>query len=133
MARAQALVVDDKDNIVKLLERVLGESHEVTTASHGQRAISLVASRAFDVVLTDIRMPGADGFEVLRFVKARAPETEVVVMTAYATVPDAVSAMKQGADDYLQKPSIRTTRRWWLHEPWSAGGCTRTLHPPMGR
>ena len=104
MERARVLVVDDKENIVRLLERVLGESHEVTTAPDGQRALSLIASRDFDVVLTDLRMPGADGFEVLRFVKARAPDTEVVMMTAYATVQDAVSAMKQGAYDYLQKP-----------------------------
>src|SRR5579864_8078930 len=97
MQRARILVVDDKENIVKLLERVLGESHEVTTAQDGQRAISLMASRDFDVVLTDLRMPGADGFEVLRVAKARAPHTEVVMMTAYATVQDAVTAMKQGA------------------------------------
>jgi len=56
------------------------------------------------VVVTDLRMPGADGFEVLRAVKARSPETEVIMMTAYATVGDAVEAMKQGAYDYLQKP-----------------------------
>ncbi len=104
MDRAQILVVDDKENIVKLLERVLGESNDVTAAQDGQRAISLAASRDFDVVLTDLRMPGADGFEVLRQVKSRAPDTEVVMMTAYATVADAVSAMKQGAFDYLQKP-----------------------------
>jgi DNA-binding NtrC family response regulator len=63
-----------------------------------------VASQHFDVVVTDLRMPGADGFEVLRAVKARAPETEVIMMTAFATVGDAVEAMKQGAYDYLQKP-----------------------------
>ena len=104
MERARILVVDDKENIVKLLGRVLGESHDVTTAQDGQRAISLIASRDFDVVVTDLRMPGADGFEVLRVTKARAPYTEVIIMTAYATVQDAVSAMKQGAFDYLPKP-----------------------------
>jgi DNA-binding NtrC family response regulator len=104
MERARVLVVDDKENIVKLLERVLGEAYDVTTAQDGQRAISLIASREFDVVVTDLRMPGADGFEVLRVVKTRAPRTEVIMMTAYATVQDAVSAMKQGAFDYLPKP-----------------------------
>ena len=104
MERARILIVDDKENILRLLERILGEKHEVTLAQDGQRAISLVASREFDVVVTDLRMPGADGFEVLRAVKARAPETEVIMMTAYATVQDAVTAMKQGAFDYLQKP-----------------------------
>ncbi len=104
MERARVLLVDDKANILKLLERVLGESHQVTIAADGQRAISLIGSREFDVVLTDLRMPGADGFEVLRAAKARAPQTEVVMMTAFATVQDAVTAMKHGAFDYLPKP-----------------------------
>jgi two-component system response regulator HydG len=104
MERARILVVDDKENILKLFARILGDGYELTTAADGGRAISLVAAQPFDVVLTDLRMPGADGFEVLRAVKARAPETEVIMMTAYATVTDAVEAMKQGAYDYLQKP-----------------------------
>ena len=104
MERARILVVDDKENILKLFARILGDGYELATAADGGRAISLVASQEFDVVVTDLRMPGADGFEVLRAVKARAPETEVVMMTAYATVKDAVEAMKQGAYDYLQKP-----------------------------
>jgi DNA-binding NtrC family response regulator len=104
MERARILVVDDKENIVKLFARILGDGYQLTTAADGGRAISLVAAQPFDVVVTDLRMPGADGFEVLRAVKARAPETEVIMMTAYATVGDAVEAMKQGAYDYLQKP-----------------------------
>jgi DNA-binding NtrC family response regulator len=104
MERARILVVDDKENIVKLFARILGDGYQLTTAADGGRAISLVATQPFDVVVTDLRMPGADGFEVLRAVKARAPETEVIMMTAYATVGDAVEAMKQGAYDYLQKP-----------------------------
>ncbi|MGB8930350.1 MAG: sigma-54 dependent transcriptional regulator [Anaeromyxobacteraceae bacterium] len=104
MDRARVLVVDDKENILKLFERILGETYEITTAPDGARAISIMAGRDFDVIVTDLRMPGADGFEVLRAAKARAPETEVVMMTAYATVHDAVLAMKQGAYDYLPKP-----------------------------
>jgi len=104
MDRARILVVDDKENILKLFARILGDSYEVTSAADGGRAISLIGGQEFDVIITDLRMPGADGFEVLRAAKARAPETEVVMMTAYATVQDAVSAMKQGAYDYLQKP-----------------------------
>jgi DNA-binding NtrC family response regulator len=104
MERARILVVDDKENMLKLFERILGEAHEVTTASDGQRAISLIAAQEFDLVVTDLKMPNADGFEVLRVAKSRAPDTEVIIMTAYATVPDAVDAMKQGAYDYLQKP-----------------------------
>jgi DNA-binding NtrC family response regulator len=104
MERARILVVDDKENILKLFARILGDGYELTTAADGGQAISLVAAQPFDVVVTDLKMPGADGFEVLRAVKASAPETEVIMMTAYATVADAVEAMKQGAYDYLQKP-----------------------------
>jgi DNA-binding NtrC family response regulator len=104
MERARILVVDDKENILKLFARILGDTYEVTSAADGGRAISLIGGQEFDVIVTDLRMPGADGFEVLRAAKARAPETEVVMMTAYATVQDAVTAMKEGAYDYLQKP-----------------------------
>jgi DNA-binding NtrC family response regulator len=104
MDRARVLVVDDKENLLKLFARILGDAYELTTAAEGGRALSLIASQEFDVVVTDLRMPGADGFEVLKAVKARAPGTEVVMMTAYATVQDAVRAMKDGAYDYLAKP-----------------------------
>jgi DNA-binding NtrC family response regulator len=104
MERARVLVVDDRENILKLFARILGDAYEVTSAADGGRAISLIGGQEFDVIVTDLRMPGADGFEVLRAAKARAPATEVVMMTAYASVQDAVTAMKEGAYDYLQKP-----------------------------
>ncbi len=104
MERPRVLVVDDKENMLKLLARVLGDAFDVETAPDGTRALALVASRPWDVVLTDIRMPGADGFELLAAVKATAPATEVVMMTGHATVGDAVRAMKMGAFDYLEKP-----------------------------
>jgi DNA-binding NtrC family response regulator len=104
MQRARVLVVDDKENMLKLFAKILGEGYELTTAADGARALALVAAELFDVVVTDIRMPGADGFAVLRAVKARSPDTEVVMMTAYAAVEDAVLAIKEGAYDYLQKP-----------------------------
>ena len=102
--RAKVLVVDDKENMLKLFEKILSDGYEVETAPDGARALALVASRPWDVVLTDIRMPGADGFELLAAVKAAAPATEVVMMTGHATVGDAVRAMKMGAFDYLEKP-----------------------------
>ncbi|MHB8875406.1 MAG: sigma-54-dependent transcriptional regulator [Myxococcaceae bacterium] len=102
--RAKVLVVDDKENMLKLFAKILSEGYELTTAGDGARALSLVAAQKFDVVVTDIRMPGADGFEVLRAVKQRWPETQVVMMTAYASVQKAVDAMREGAYDYLQKP-----------------------------
>jgi two-component system response regulator AtoC len=100
----RVLVVDDKENMRRLVARILADDFEVEEAEDGARALALVATRPYDVIVSDIRMPGADGFELLAAVKARAPETEVVLMTGYATVQDAVRAMKQGAFDYLEKP-----------------------------
>ncbi|MCC7386644.1 MAG: sigma-54-dependent Fis family transcriptional regulator [Deltaproteobacteria bacterium] len=104
MDKGRVLVVDDKENILKLFAKIIGEAYELTTAGDGAQALALLGERTFDVVVSDIRMPGADGFEVLRAVKAKSPATEVVLMTAYASVERAVEAMKLGAYDYVTKP-----------------------------
>ena len=106
MAPVRVLVVDDKENYLRLFERILEEAGgtQVTCAGDGAQALALIATQPFDVVVTDLRMPGAGGFEVLEAVKARDPSTEVVMMTGYATVADAVQAMRLGAYDYLEKP-----------------------------
>jgi DNA-binding NtrC family response regulator len=102
--QAQILIVDDKETMLSLLAKILSDQHDVTSAANGQQALDLIAAREFDVVLTDVRMPGADGFEVIRAVKRQWPATEVVMMTAYASIESAVEAIRRGAYDYLQKP-----------------------------
>lgn len=102
--RPSVLVVDDKENMRHLFTRILGDAYRVRTVEDGSRALALIQTQSFDVVVTDIRMPGADGFEVLKAVKQHTPDTEVVMMTAYASVPKAVEAIKEGAYDYLPKP-----------------------------
>jgi DNA-binding NtrC family response regulator len=104
MTRPRVLVVDDKDTMVKLLARVLSPEFDVTTAADGTRALGVIGSRPFDVVISDIRMPGADGMAVLTETRRVQPDTEVILMTGFATVQAAVEAMKLGAYDYLQKP-----------------------------
>lgn len=104
MTRARVLVVDDKDNIVKLLARILSPEFDVTTAENGTRALGMISANEYDVIVSDIRMPGADGMVVLQETRRLYPDTEVILMTAFATVQDAVAAMKLGAYDYLQKP-----------------------------
>ena len=104
MKKARILVADDKENMVRLIARVLGDAYQVTTAADGTRALALLGSQEFDLVITDIRMPGADGFEILHAVKSRAPQTEVILVTGFASVPKAVEAIRAGAYDYLQKP-----------------------------
>ncbi|MBA3464160.1 MAG: sigma-54-dependent Fis family transcriptional regulator [Deltaproteobacteria bacterium] len=103
--KARVLVCDDKENFTKLFRRILPEDkYDVTTAEDGARSLALVAAGDFDVIVTDIRMPSADGLAVLREAKSRDADIEVILMTAYATVPAAVDAIRQGAFDYLAKP-----------------------------
>ncbi len=83
---------------------ILGASYQVVTAPDGETALGLIGESPLDVVLVDIRMPGIGGFEVLKAVRSRSPGTAVVMMTAYANVPDAVSAIKLGAFEYVAKP-----------------------------
>ena len=104
MSKPRILIVDDKEMMVKLFVRLLSGPYEVVTARSGTHALEALATAEFDVVLTDIRMPGADGFEVLRTVKRDSPRTEVILITAFASVPSAVQAIRLGAYDYLQKP-----------------------------
>ncbi|HET6345560.1 MAG TPA: sigma-54 dependent transcriptional regulator, partial [Myxococcota bacterium] len=87
-----------------LLERILGATFRVTLARDGPTAIEKLASASFDLVLSDIRMPGAGGVDVLKAVKRVSPSTQVLLMTAYATIGDAVEAIKLGAYDYVPKP-----------------------------
>jgi len=104
MKRARVLVADDKDNNLKLMKKILSGDFDVTLAEDGTRALALIAASDYDVVISDIKMPGADGMEVLRETKRLRPDTEVILMTAFGSVQKAVEAMKEGAYDYLQKP-----------------------------
>ncbi len=99
------LVVDDQRNMRTTLAMMLrGNGFEVDEAEDGRQGGELGATGAYDVVITDLRMGGKDGIEVLRTVKSAQPMTEVVVMTAYGTIESAVEAMRLGAYDYIQKP-----------------------------
>ncbi len=104
MKKPRVLVADDKDTILSLFGRILSDRFDVVTAADGQRALGLALNDDFDVVVSDIRMPGADGFTVLRELKRAKPDVEVVLMTAFSSVEKAVEAMKEGAYDYLAKP-----------------------------
>ncbi|MDZ4694748.1 MAG: sigma-54 dependent transcriptional regulator [Deltaproteobacteria bacterium] len=99
------LVVEDEDDIRDLVSNLLAAAgHDVTRAENGGQALELTEAKTFDIVFSDIRLPLADGLTVFNAVKERAPDTDVVLMTTYATVVDAVKAAKAGARDYLVKP-----------------------------
>jgi two-component system response regulator HydG len=101
----KVLVVDDQKNMRATTAIVLRQAgHVVEEAEDGAAAIQRVQQEAFDVVLTDLRMPTVDGMAVLRGVQRSAPDTQVIVMTAYGTIESAVEAIRQGAYDFLAKP-----------------------------
>ncbi len=102
------LIVDDDKNNVLALEKVFDrEGARVFTALGGQEALDLCRNHSVDVVLTDLMMPGMDGNELLETLKTISPDSEVVLMTAYGTVENAVAAMKKGAYDFVEKPVKR--------------------------
>lgn len=99
------LLIDDEPSIRETLATFLREeSHAVRTAATGEDGLWALEDRPAELVLTDVRMPGISGLEVLRRVREAWPATEVVVITGYATVEDAVEALRHGAYDFLLKP-----------------------------
>jgi two-component system response regulator FlrC len=102
---ARILVVDDEEGIRTFVAETLGlAGHEVSTADDGTAAFAMLDRHGFDLVITDLRMPGKDGMDVVRKVKEDQPDVEVIVMTAHGTIDNAIAAMKAGAFEYLQKP-----------------------------
>src|SRR5712692_8288160 len=99
------LVIDDEKNVRALLTKILGQDQiEVHTAGTGAEGLQLVDEVDPDVILLDLRLPDADGIDLLKTLKARRPETAVIIITAFGQIPSAVEAMKHGATDYLEKP-----------------------------
>ena len=99
------LVVDDEE-VVRLsyLRALSGDSRKVETVKNGPEALHLMGQHAFDVVLLDQRMPGMDGMSVLKTIKEKWPESEVIMITGYPAVESAKEAVTLGAYDYLAKP-----------------------------
>jgi DNA-binding NtrC family response regulator len=102
---ARVLVADDEPKLGRFVAEMLElDGHEVVRTGGGREAVARLEATAFDVVVTDLRMPDVDGIAVLRAARARVPPPEVVLMTAHGTAESAVEAMKAGAADYVTKP-----------------------------
>lgn len=103
---AYILVVDDEGairySISKTLQRV---GYQVHTASSGEEAMEMLQRQEYDVVLTDIRMPGLSGVELLARIKEQAPDAVVILLTGYGSMETAIESLRLGAHDYLRKPS----------------------------
>ncbi|MGB2868130.1 MAG: response regulator, partial [Bacteroidota bacterium] len=103
--KISVLIADDEDPLRMTIAAWLGdEGFEVEQAPDGLDAIKKVQSKDFDVAILDIKMPGANGLEVLRYIKKNSSQTEVVMVTGMSDVSMAVEAMKLGAREYLTKP-----------------------------
>ncbi|MDT8420173.1 MAG: response regulator [Desulfuromonadales bacterium] len=115
------LVVDDdrdmRDNIVEILT---DSEFEIAAAEDGEDALRQLKGQSFDLVLLDLLMPGLSGMDVLSMIKRESPSTQVIMVTAFSTVDNAVEAMRKGADDYITKPfkinELRMTVRKCLEQ-----------------
>jgi len=103
--KANILIVDDEE-VVRLshLRSLEGADCNARAAADGNEAIQVMEQHPFDVVLLDLRMPGLDGMDLLKTIKQRWPDSEVVVITGYPSIESAKQAVKLGAFDYLAKP-----------------------------
>jgi len=102
---ADILLVDDELDLRAMLsETLLGEGYSVVSCSDGQEAVEQLRRRCFDVAISDVRMPRLGGLELLRLLKEVAPDTEVVLITGYASLEMAIEALRHGAFDFVRKP-----------------------------
>jgi two-component system, OmpR family, phosphate regulon sensor histidine kinase PhoR len=110
--KTSVLIVDDEDRIRSVCTKMLSqEGYDVAQAENAEIGLSMVAQRHFDIILLDLMMPGMSGMEALGCIRARHPDTLVVVITGYATLDHAVDAMKNGAFDFISKPFSPTDLR----------------------
>jgi len=114
------LVADDEVMMRNLILRILEtEGYQITMASSGDQALEMLNAEKFDLLLTDVRMPGMNGFELLKNVKANWPDMAVIVMTGYGDAYTVKEALLLGADEYLSKPfkghevSLIIERAYW--------------------
>ena len=99
------LIVDDETSMREFLAILLGrEGYQVESAADAESALARLAERSFDLIISDVKMPGLDGIALLERVKLSWPDTAVLMLTAFTTAEDAVEAMKRGAYDYIAKP-----------------------------
>jgi DNA-binding NtrC family response regulator len=132
--KASILVVDDEEVVRRSYARILGEMDcDAQSAVDGEQALHAMEKRPFDVVLLDLRMPGAQGMDVLRTIKRRWPASEVVVITGYPTLESARQAMQLGACNYLAKPAdpdevIDAARSAMRHKKWALRAESAPVH-----
>ncbi len=103
-AKSRILIVDDEPDITEILADLLGDNHDCTTANSAEAALELLAANQFELVVSDITMPGMSGLEMLPRAKSISPNTVVVMISGMQTVESAIGALRLGGFDYLMKP-----------------------------
>ncbi|MBC7362745.1 MAG: response regulator [Candidatus Aminicenantes bacterium] len=105
MAKPKILFIDDEEIVLRSCRRIFASSgYEIDTALSGEEGLSKALSQDYDIVVTDLKMPGIGGMEVLSRLRKEKPETTVIIFTGYASVDTAREALKNGAFDYIPKP-----------------------------
>ena len=103
--KAKVLLVDDEEDfLATLAERLEARGLKVTTANNGENALASIEAEAFDLVVLDLAMPGLDGLETLKRIKARQPEAEIIMLSGQGSIKTSIEAMKLGAEDFIEKP-----------------------------
>ena len=103
--KAKVLLVDDEtDFLSALAERLEARGLKVSTATSGEDAVTNADKEGFDLIVLDMAMPGIDGLETLKRIKAKQPDAEIIMLTGQGSIKTSIEAMKLGAEDFLQKP-----------------------------
>jgi DNA-binding NtrC family response regulator len=102
----KVLLIDDElDFLEAMSERMTAQGMEVSTASSADAALKIIETDSFDAIILDFQMPGMDGMQALKAIKEKRPESQIILLTGYATVEKGVEAMKVGAADFIEKPA----------------------------
>ncbi len=104
--RQSILAVDDEPHMLKLLERIISEktSYQFSAAGNSLEIPDILGKENFDLIITDLKMPGMDGMDILNFIKENNRHEEVIIMTAFGSVESATDALSKGVFDYITKP-----------------------------
>jgi DNA-binding NtrC family response regulator len=103
--KAKVLLVDDEEEFLATLsERLAVRGLKVTALTRGEEAVKKIDSETFDLIVLDLSMPGIDGLETLKRIKAKQPDAEIIILSGQGSIKTSIEAMKLGAEDFLQKP-----------------------------
>lgn len=131
-ATTAVLVVDDDEPVGKVLAALLTQDgHRTTWVASAEAALATLEKKSFDAVISDVRMPGLSGMELLKLIRAKSPELPVILLTAHGTVPMAVEAMREGAADFMLKPFNRDEVLFVVKKALAASEAERSAPPKV--